>query len=253
MILVTLLSACVAALCAISLVHAYLLHRWPHARYSRAVIAFFYRRPKNLADLNRRHWLTRDEFAQVEKDFPNLISVTVISKFVEEPDRALGHAVLDNFGEGVKYSFFVSGEANPDDRLGRYRDWFKHLFDASRPSLSNEEERSFEGHFSLSRLEGPWDWVPYVFYTFRENGAEWLLPLKGSEAGVGLASGYARVAESEARTIISLVSLSSRAFENEIGQNDDRLVTSIPAADTTLIPRGDVTNVYPLQQSAEAA
>lgn len=230
---------------ALSLVHAFIIFRWPDLPYVQFLTAKLYRQPKNLADLNNRHWLRRDDFAQLEKDFPDLCSVIVVSKTVDRPTKELAHAVLDNFSEGVKYSFFVAHNENTDETLAQYRSWFRMLYDASMVANTSASPLSFDECFCIRRLPGQWEYVPYVFYTFSVKGSEKLLALKGNESGVGIAAGYARVAETEAKTIIDLLSLGSVAFGEEISGGEDGLVSSIP--------HGATTQLYVVQKPAEAA
>lgn len=236
----------VIVLSSLSLGAVVLLQWWPDGALSRILSRVAYRRPSDLSELNRREWLNRLEFAQLEKDLPGLQTVLFLGEKVERPTPALAHAVLDNFSEGVKYAFFVSNSDNDEADLISYREWFRHLFDVAN-QLGNAAGagRCFEDVLSIKRLPGSWVYVPYVFYIFNEDGRERILALKGSEVGVGLARKYMVVREAEARTIMSLVSMSSKDVVSEFDTPDETVIS--------VIPKGSTRRLELVTDEAEAA
>jgi hypothetical protein len=202
----------------------------------------------NIANFNRMECLTSADVALIEKILPNLRSVVVLCNKIDDPNVEFKKAVLDNFSEGVSYSFFVSKANSSKPQLDRYRDTFLHLHAASLPVESTDPKASkaspcisFSDFFSIGVLPLDWQNVPYIFYVFgKKDHAAVTIAFKGTEPGVGISSSYVKVEETEARAILDLCRVASNELESAFVDEELEIVEIIPWN-----TEPNVVNMYP--------
>ena len=215
------------------------IHFRPNSTLSKSSKKLFQGRIKNLSTLNKRRILEVEELSAIEKDIAGLESVVLIANLAEAPsDSSLAPAVIDNFKEGVRYSFFVSAyrKTSSEDQDKLYQA-FRALYDFALQTAAEEGRHSkiksvpFEDLFHIYFLPTDWNNVPYLFYTFIcDELKPKTLAFKGSMRGVGISSRYSRVVPTEASALIELCSAASEEFRPIFGDKNIDIVRNIPSS-----------------------
>jgi len=168
-------------------------------------------------------YLSLRTFADCEHELSGVSRVVVICSHVEKPTSKLASAVIDNFGQGIKYEFFVGKGGAGTIELQNYYSWFQALFSAAAQIDGNSKKVLFQDVFSVRLLDIPWRGSPYVFHVSekKSNGHEneVVYAYRGLDLTSGISKFYERVSLQEAMTIITLCAAASKDFQSAIPLN----------------------------------
>jgi hypothetical protein len=225
----------VALLIILSLIAASIVEYSPNSGFSRWATHILRRRPRSLEEFDSRQSLDVLDFALIEHFIPRLKSVVIVCNTIDRPTRDLAMAVLDNFQQGARYTFFVSRDGNDGHALELHYEWFRSLFSAAKGIAPVSGENSlihavqFDDLFAIRHFATNWPHVPYVFYTYNGNDGEpSLIAFKGTTPGVGISAEYLKVDPTEAEAIIDLCGLASSDFRTEVGSSESTVEAALP-------------------------
>ena len=169
-------------------------------------------------------WLSESQFGEFEERLNNLREVIVIADTVDVPTRenfrGVLFALLDNFADGVCYTFIVPQEfyvQNHSDIEHRYESIKSLAHELSGANSSSDLFQMIPRDKSTSELD-----YPYVFYRYEDyNGKSEIVAFRGEDLGVGIAKNYRRLEPEVARSFL-LSALSIIYAGNEVP--DEKIV-----------------------------
>lgn len=165
--------------------------------------------------------LTIEEFARIERIFPNLIEVIVVCHMVENPNASLRQAVLDNFKQGVIYRFCVS-QSNFAAVRKVYTGYFEDIFGIAKAECASDPTAricalDLSGVFSIDPLRREWTSWPYVFFVHvdaqNENAVS---AYRGDQEREGIADHYVQLQPAEAKAILNAVNMATDETHDSI-------------------------------------
>lgn len=178
------------------------------------VYLFFYsyKRPASFDDAA---WLSDDEVGLIERDIEYLEDVIVLADRIEEPTLTglIRAALLDNFMEGVRYTFIISPE-NYETTSERFYEYYRALIKVAAGTqgakISGDEDLCHILSFRFERQD-----YPYIFYKFQGLGhGDEVIAFRGDEIGRGIANEYRRLEPEVAYSVLTMA-LHATKFDRE--------------------------------------
>ena len=176
------------------------------------LLFYFYKRPPSFDDAA---WLSDDEVGLIERDIENLKEVIVLADRIEEPTRTglIRAALLDNFMDGVRYTFIISPESyetTSDKFYEYYRALIKVAAATQGAVISSDEDLCHILPLRFERQD-----YPYIFYKFQGLGhGDEVIAFRGDEIGRGIANEYRRLEPEVAYSVLTMA-LHATAFDRE--------------------------------------
>jgi hypothetical protein len=150
--------------------------------------------------------LTYENWANFERQVPNLVQVIVLADTVEQPVNGLQKAVLENFKRGVNYCFIVSS-SNAESELHGFYSLFEKLAEIAIHKF--KVNATTKDLVAILSLPDEWKNVPYVFYRMRDTSAGVnqirTIAFRGDTEGKGIANRYIAVDHDSAEALVKLL------------------------------------------------